>query len=293
LPPRVCQHSGGAARTFSQKVRAMPMLPGFPADPQPETRRCTKCGEVKAIADYYRKSPDRLMSHCKACHRVITEAYRKTHPELYAECAKKYRDADPEKARAVNKASRERHYERIRQRERAVEATPEYRSKKAAYRKAKTAHRKAYNAAYARANADRIRERNRRYRKLHPELYVAAVRKWQARNPLKAKVIKANAHARRRAREAAAIGSYTAAEWEFVKAAQEYRCLICGMYEPLIKLTVDHVIPLSKGGTNTADNLAGLCGPCNSHKRDRMIDPRLPGKIGRPNRRPRRSRQTQ
>lgn len=34
-------------------------------------------------------------------------------------------------------------------------------------------------------------------------------------------------------------------------------------------LTADHIVPLSKGGTNTWDNLQGLCLSCNSAKRDK------------------------
>lgn len=33
---------------------------------------------------------------------------------------------------------------------------------------------------------------------------------------------------------------------------------------------LDHVMPLSKGGTHSADNLVMACGPCNRAKRDTL-----------------------
>jgi hypothetical protein len=36
--------------------------------------------------------------------------------------------------------------------------------------------------------------------------------------------------------------------------------------------TVDHVVPLSRGGTNDLSNLTPACKPCNSSKRDRLVE---------------------
>jgi 5-methylcytosine-specific restriction endonuclease McrA len=41
-------------------------------------------------------------------------------------------------------------------------------------------------------------------------------------------------------------------------------------------LTEDHVVPLSLGGSNDIDNIQPLCKSCNSSKRGRHIDYRLP-----------------
>ena len=46
-------------------------------------------------------------------------------------------------------------------------------------------------------------------------------------------------------------------------------CLDCG---EVAKLTIDHVIPCSKGGTAFVDNLQPLCRRCNSKKSDKETD---------------------
>ena len=45
-----------------------------------------------------------------------------------------------------------------------------------------------------------------------------------------------------------------------------YRCCVCGDYH---NLQIDHIKPVSKGGTNDLDNLQTLCQACNSKKSNR------------------------
>lgn len=63
-------------------------------------------------------------------------------------------------------------------------------------------------------------------------------------------------------------GKHTLEEWEELKKRCEYTCQKCGKKEPEIKLTEDHIIPLSKGGSNDIKNIQPLCESCNSAKRD-------------------------
>jgi hypothetical protein len=45
-----------------------------------------------------------------------------------------------------------------------------------------------------------------------------------------------------------------------------YKCSICGRPKDEVSLEVDHIIPISKGGTDELNNLAALCKNCNLGK---------------------------
>lgn len=50
----------------------------------------------------------------------------------------------------------------------------------------------------------------------------------------------------------------------------KYRCSFCGKkITDVSKLTLDHIVPKSRGGSSTPDNLVTACKPCNNRKGDR------------------------
>lgn len=72
----------------------------------------------------------------------------------------------------------------------------------------------------------------------------------------------------KRAKQRAATAGYggphfTATQWRELVEACGGRCLRCGSRGDL---TVDHIVPLSLGGSNTIDNVQPLCRTCNGIK---------------------------
>lgn len=55
-------------------------------------------------------------------------------------------------------------------------------------------------------------------------------------------------------------------QFEKVRERDGHACVYCGNTK---YLTLDHLVPLSRGGSNDEENLVTACRPCNSKKRDR------------------------
>jgi 5-methylcytosine-specific restriction endonuclease McrA len=58
-------------------------------------------------------------------------------------------------------------------------------------------------------------------------------------------------------------------EWQAIKAkiheASGYKCCYCGV-DARPRPICDHVVPISRGGTNDPANLVTACDPCNASK---------------------------
>lgn len=74
---------------------------------------------------------------------------------------------------------------------------------------------------------------------------------------------------RRRARLLAASSpGVSASDWVRLKNRHGHRCFYC---REQANLTMDHVVPLSRGGAHSIGNILPACLSCNSSKRDRLI----------------------
>jgi 5-methylcytosine-specific restriction endonuclease McrA len=133
---------------------------------------------------------------------------------------------------------------------------------------------RAYAREWIKRNAQKAREAMRRWRIAHPDEHNAKNRLYYARNR-DTRLAHTTAYHREhpevgraksqnyRARKLAALGSFTAAEWLALVEQYGGRCAYCGEHGPL---QADHRIPLSRGGSNTIDNILPACRVCNTRK---------------------------
>ncbi len=115
---------------------------------------------------------------------------------------------------------------------------------------------------WAELNPDRALELKQAHYAANKEAIKQRVREWNAANPEATRARGRNY----RARLFDAEGSHTAADIKALYAKQGGLCVYCDV--PLgTKYHVDHIQPLSRGGSNWPANLQLTCRQCNNHKR--------------------------
>lgn len=126
---------------------------------------------------------------------------------------------------------------------------------------------KNYGAAYYVKHKEKILNQERERYLLKADQIKARIKQYSKDNPEKKQFSRMKYKLRKRN----AVGSHTLSEWQEVKKLYGYMCACCKKQEPEVKITQDHIIPLSKGGTNTINNIQPLCVSCNSIKMTRTI----------------------
>jgi 5-methylcytosine-specific restriction endonuclease McrA len=186
------------------------------------------------------------MKTCNRCHESKPlDGFTRNGTRLYSIC--KVCRADTSKAYRARPEVSEREKQRL----------------AAAYQARKAELSERRKARYA-ANKQAALEKNREWRGKNLERHRDLCRQWARENPESMRAIVA----KRRAIRNAAEGCYTAEDIAKLRAEQDGRCNCCG--ERLSEFHVDHVIPLSRGGSNWPTNLQLLCPPCNLSKADKL-----------------------
>lgn len=193
--------------------------------------------------------------------------YRASHAEQIRAYNARYRLEHDEERRHYNAKYRAEHADQRRTYSKVYDAKRS--AERRAYNAQHTQQQSEYNKRYYATNGERLRDRSKAYREAHPEECRRNVEKWCAANPQRARENANAGKSRRRARERSVQSTLTATQFKVICVAQGGKCACCGKRR---KLTIDHVVAISKGGSNTADNVQALCLPCNQTKHTKDTD---------------------
>lgn len=150
-----------------------------------------------------------------------------------------------------------------------------------------------YKHNWHKLNAEKVCERSRQWRKDNPERLREQGRKWRKANPVNVRIntrryrqsnpgknqenLRRRATWRRAARRAA-LHPVTRAQIDARFALWNNRCAFCGVdasherNHDRQRLTVEHVLALTKGGLDEASNIIPACSACNSSKNNSPVE---------------------
>jgi 5-methylcytosine-specific restriction endonuclease McrA len=233
-------------------------------------KHCAQCGnDYPATTSYFhadKTRPDGLHSYCKPCRKQRAHSLYAANPDIFHDkylanyaanrdkmLAKnrEWAAANPEKRRELHRrwieANRERHNEMVRQ------------SKKRHWVK-----QVAYARKWRAENAEHYRAYEREYRNSIREKVRENARRARQRDPLRYRAYVANYSAKRREGPGVTKGDILA---QYEK--QQGRCFWCSA-SVADSYHVDHVIPLSRHGSHSPDNIVIACPTCNISKNDKL-----------------------
>jgi 5-methylcytosine-specific restriction endonuclease McrA len=201
-------------------------------------KKCSKCGLEKPFTEFYKaKQRDGYQAYCKDCKKGYSRQWAKDNPDKPAYY---YAKMTPE----------QREHKRLGQREWTAKNKERKRESKAAsYQRHRESNRIKMAAWY----------------QAHKEEKRAESSQWRKNNRLKMKEFKS----RRRARKKAAPGFFNSEQLKLRLDEQDNRCAWCSR-RVQTTLHVEHIIPLSRNGTNWINNIVFACGACNSSKKDNL-----------------------
>lgn len=120
------------------------------------------------------------------------------------------------------------------------------------------------------ANPERFRALSRASYERRKEKARVTAREWHKKNPERSREL----HAAYKARKKGAPRSEPVSR-AYVIARDGSRCHICGRKVRSDELHLDHLVPLSKGGDHTSENLRVAHAACNIRRRDGRLPAQL------------------
>lgn len=235
---------------------------------QPTEKNCPKCSATKPLTEFHRNKRSRtgFQVYCKACQANIQRDYRARNPdkmrELSREAMRRRRAADPEREREYMRRWRAENPELVKASKRAWD--------EANYEKLREFANRA-NRRWKASNAEKVIAYNTQWAKDNPDLVAAKAKRWRQSHP---EVTRAAKSRRRAMIRGSMIGPVDLmALWE----QQDGLCALCGLpidrdlkWPDPFSASVDHIIPLAKGGPHTQENLQWVHVRENWIKSDRL-----------------------
>lgn len=213
---------------------------------------CKGCEREKDLSEF---GTDRKMklgkkAFCKHCTSILRREHYQRNREKSLEVNCTYAERNYEQIQRQRKQYRETNQEKIAER-----------NKK--YREENHVEIAERGLQYREENKDAIAKQRHRYKLRNPDSLRESKRRWYRQN----RDAYAQYRQNRRAKEKSAPGSFTLSELKAVYMTQEYRCAYCQSEDPL---SIDHIVPLSRGGSNWITNIQGLCLTCNLKKGSKL-----------------------
>lgn len=236
------------------------------------TKVCHQCQLEKPIYEFHRhvREKDGYRRICKQC-RAQKEGFRyvKPAPPGYQWCRK---------CDTLYPASLEHFYWNSSKSRLYASCKTCHYARTRNWQKANLEFWYSLNRQWALLHPDKKSEGWQKWKVNHPEVYAAnlarhkvTVKIWNSNNPERVKSTKKKAKAKRRALLANAPGFHTAADIRQLYEDQEGLCGYCGIRLPN-NYHLDHMQPLSRGGSNWPDNLCLTCPDCNLSKSSKTVD---------------------
>ena len=228
-------------------------------------RRLSDSKWVAKSRAYHRRYQKKWYWKHLAAHREYQRQWkakwRKQHPSKSRSYLRAWRKKNPDQVRAMYRRWSALHGKQWRKRNVAKRR----RQQRKYYRKERRLmidQQRARRRRHYWKNRDRINERRRALWAENPELFRARERRRYRKHRVSRVLTQRNTQARR----AGAKGEITPKQWLQLLGQHAFRCFYCSTALTAKNRTLDHKIPLSRGGTNTINNVVPACRPCNNRK---------------------------
>lgn len=214
-------------------------------------RRCKICQKVKLLAHFKLHKNASPLHTCRHCYNEERRRLREANKETINAATRERREGKRAEQNEKRRARARKNHDQVLKKQR------EY------YSEHKNEINKTRRAKYA-ANPEARKPESKKYYENHSDQIKARAKRWRRTFPERMLLQSRRASSKRRL----LVEPFEPIDFTFIPVLykrQKARCIACRM-----KLGrsyhIDHIIPISKGGTNKNENLQLLCRRCNLSK---------------------------